>query len=208
MTPSSAHITPSTRGPALAMLDIDDVPLGILALDALVKEAEVDVYSAGTVQAGRYLILFGGDVAAVELSYCRALAQVGSALTDAVLLPYAEARIAPAILDDERRWDSPGDTCGVLQAGTSPTMIRGVDAALKGAEVDLVQLRIADGLGGRAIATLWGESYDVEAALELAESVVRREHAQSWSAQAIRNMDPGVAARVADGTHFFGGWRG
>lgn len=207
MTPST-HTTPPTRGPALAMLDIADVPLGISALDALVKEADVEVYSAGTVQAGRYLILFGGEVAPVEESFGRALARAGSSVTDVVLLPYAEPRIAPAILEAQQRWQSPGDTLGVLQTATSPIMLRVVDAALKGAEVDLVQLRIADGLGGRAIATLWGESYDVEAAIELAEGVVQRDHSEGWSAQAIRNVDPTVAERVAEGTHFFGGWRG
>ena len=208
MTPSTTHITSSTRGPALAMLDIGDVPLGIMALDALVKEADVQVYSAGTVQAGRYLILFGGDVGPVEESYGRALKRAGASLNDVVLLPYAEPRIAPAILEGRQRPQGAGDTLGVLQTGTSPTMLRVVDAALKGAEVDLMQLRIADGLGGRAIATLWGESYDVDAAIELAEAVVPSGQTDGWSAQAIRNVDPTVAERVAERTHFFGGWRG
>lgn len=190
------------------MLDIDDVPLGLLALDLLVKEAQVDVYSAGTVQAGRYLVLFGGQVEPVQMSFVRACAAAEAALCDAVLLPYAEERIAPAVLTAERRWPSPGDTLGVLQNGTSPTMLLAVDAALKGAEVDLVQLRIADGLGGRAIATLWGETHDVEAALELAEAALGRGRADGWSARAIRNVDPEVARRVGQGTHFYQGWRG
>ena len=91
------------------MLDIDDIPRGFVALDLLVKEAEVSVYSAGTVQAGRYLILFGGPVAAVEMSFDRALSVVGGAaraLVDAVLLPHAEARIAPAALEGVQRWPS------------------------------------------------------------------------------------------------------
>jgi microcompartment protein CcmL/EutN len=208
MTPSTTQITPSTRGPALAMLDIDDVPLGIVALDALVKEADVQVYSAGTVQAGRYLILFGGEVGPVEVSFGRALSRTGASLVDAILLPYAEPRIAPSILEGQQRSGSPGDTLGVLQTATSPTMLRAVDAALKGAEVELMQLRIADGLGGRAVATLWGDSHDVEAALELAEDVVPHGQADGWSAQVIRNVDSTVAERVAEGTHFFGGWRG
>ncbi len=198
----------ATRGPALAMLDIDDVPRGTRALDLLVKEAEVDVYASGTVQAGRYLILFGGEVGPVETSFRRAAVAAGDALSDAVMLPHAESRIAPAVLDDARRWPSPGDTLGVLQTGTSPTMLRVVDAALKGAHVDLVQLRVAEGLGGGAIATLWGENHDVEAAVEYAETALRRGRPEGWSAQTIRNVDPMVAEHVGRGTHFFQGWRG
>ena len=196
------------------MLDVDDIPRGFAALDLLVKEAEVVVYSAGTVQSGRYLILFGGPVAAVEMSFDRAISVVGGAaraLVDAVLLPYAEARIAPAVLQGAQRWPSSeiqGDTLGVFQCGSSPTMLRCVDAALKGALVELIQLRVAEGLGGRAIATLWGETHDVEAAIELAERVLIDGNPRDWSAQTIRNVDPTVAERVGHGTHFFKEWRG
>ena len=85
-------------GPALAMLDIGDIPRGLFALDALVKEAEVAVLSAGTVQDGRYLILFAGRVDAVQRSFARALESAGRAIVDAVLLPDAEERVAPTIL--------------------------------------------------------------------------------------------------------------
>jgi len=187
------------------MLDIGDIPRGLLALDALVKEAGVDVLSAGTIQDGRYLILFGGQVEAVSFAFEKALQTAKGALRDAVLLPGVEERIAPAIVDNVIRWPAPGDTLGVLQNGTSPSMLAAVDAALKGALVDLVQLRIGDGLGGRAIATLWGETHDVEAALELAEGVAA---GPTWSAQIIRNADDIVSGAIRGGTRFFREWRG
>jgi len=187
------------------MLDIGDIPQGLLALDALVKEAGVDVLSAGTIQDGRYLVLFGGEVEPVTYAYDKAVQTAGTGLRDAVLLPWAEERIAPAILDDTIRWPAPGDTLGVLQSQAAPRMLAGVDAALKGALVDLVQLRIGDGLGGRAIATLWGETHDVEAALELAEGAAA---SSGWSSQIIRNADAAVSGAVRGGTRFFREWRG
>jgi len=187
------------------MLDLSDIPLGMLALDALVKEAGVDVLSAGTVQDGRYLILFGGEVEAVSFAFEKAVETAGHALRDAVLLPWAEARIVPAILDNVIRWPAPGDTLGVVQNGSAPSMLKAIDAALKGAWVDLVQLRIGEGLGGRAIATLWGETHDVEAALELAASAAAD---PSWTAQVIRNADDAVTGAVVGGSQFFKEWRG
>jgi microcompartment protein CcmL/EutN len=190
------------------MLDIDDIPRGWSALDLLVKEAQIDVYSSGTVQAGRFLVLFGGEVESTQMALERAMDAASASLRDAVLLPFAEERIAPAILDAQIRWPATGDTLAVFQNDTSPTMLLALDKALKGAEVDLVQLRIAEGLGGRAMATLWGKTHDVEAAKELAESALKAGHPQGWSAQVIRNVDPTVAARVGAGSHFFSGWRG
>jgi microcompartment protein CcmL/EutN len=201
-------VSASPLGPALAMLDIAEVPQGLLALDVLAKEAEVQVLNAGTVQSGRFFILFAGEVEPVERSLDRARASTGAALCDSVLLPRAEERIAPAISQGVRRWPAPGDTLGVLQNATPPTLLAAVDAALKGALVDLVELRVGDGLSGKAIASVWGETHDVEAALELAERSAERGNAQGWSQAVIRRADESVLATLGSSTHFFPEWRG
>ena len=198
-------------GPALAMLDIAAVPPGLFALDALVKEAEIVILSAGTVQNGRYLILFSGDVEPVERALTKALRVTGSAVIDKMLLPHAEPRIVPAIREGALRWPAPGDTLGVVQTVTTPSLLLAVDAALKGAHVELVELRIADGLGGQGVASLWGEVYDVEAAIELADRALlgkaggRAEG--SWTT-IIRNADPEIARAVKTTTRFYKEWRG
>jgi len=198
----------TAAGPALAMLDLGDIPRGLLALDQLSKEAHVDVLRAGTVQAGRYLILFGGEVESVQRSFERAREAAGAGLLDAVLLPWAEERIAPAITRGARRWPAPGDTLGVLQNGSPPSLMRAVDAALKGALVELVELRVGDGLGGQAIASVWGETPDVEAAVELAEEAARAGRCEGWSRAVIRNADEVVGASLAQGSRFFQEWHG
>lgn len=198
----------NTAGPAVAMLDLAAIPPGLAALDALVKEALVEVIAAGTVQAGRYLILFGGDVEPVERALTRALGVTGGALLDSVLLPYAEPRIVPAIQTGAVRWPAPGDTLAVIQTLTTPTLLAGVDAALKGAHVELVELRIADGLGGQGVASLWGEVYDVEAAIELAERAIHQGRADGLWTSIIRNADPEVVRALSSTTRFYKEWRG
>ena len=195
-------------GPALAMLDVADVPPALLAVDLLAKEAFVRVHRAGTVQPGRYLILFGGDPEAVRRSMLRASSGAGEALRDAVLLADAEPRILPAITEGALRWPAPGDALGALQHESSPTMLRAVEAALKGAEVELVQLRVADGLGGRAVALVWGLDHDVEAAIEHAEEAAARGSGGRFVSRIVRNADAEVVRAFAGGTGFFRGWRG
>lgn len=206
--PLDSTTAPELVGPALAMLDVADIPHGLAALDALAKEAEVRVVAAGTVQAGEYLLLFGGEVEPTERAFERACERAGATLRDRVLLPWAEERILPALRDGVRRWPCPGDTLGVLQTMAPPTLLRAVDAALKGAEVDLVELRVGDGLGGRAVASLWGELYDVQAALELAERAVGLGLSQGYSAVAIPRADPEVGRALAPSSRFFKEWRG
>lgn len=195
-------------GPAVAMVDLGAIPPGLLTLDALIKEAEIQVVSAGTVQPGRYLILFGGEVEPVERSLRRAEATAGRALLDSVLLPHAEPRILPAIGAAQRLWPAEGDTAGVVQTGTTPTLLAAVDASLKGALVELVELRIADGLGGQGVATFWGQTHDVEAALELAELAIGRGRSEGSWTTIIRNADPEVARGLGAPSRFFEEWRG
>lgn len=196
------------QGPALAMLEIGDIPPGLQALDALVKEAPVQVLAAGTIQRGRYLILFGGEVEPVRFALARALETLDDSLLDQVLLPHAEERIAPALLEATQRWPAPGDTLGALQTRSAPTMLSALDRALKGTEVELVQLRVADGLGGKSIAMLWGETHAVEAAVGLAHAAMAGGKAEGCSTRVIRNADPEVGLALTPSSGFFNRWRG
>jgi microcompartment protein CcmL/EutN len=203
-------------GPALAMLQITDVPRGLRALDALVKEAPVDVLATGTVQCGHYLIAFGGQVEATGRSFAKAREIAGETTIDSVLLPDAEPRIVLAFRDAVVRAPNreAGDALGVVESAACPVLLASVDAALKGALVDLVELRVAEGLGGKALATFWGLLADVEAAIEIACAVVSRQVDSGAAPRAgatfsvIPNADDEVQSAVAAGTRFFREWRG
>jgi len=105
------------------------------------------------------------------------------------------------------RWPAPGDTLGVVQTGRPPTLLRAVDAALKGALVDLVELRVADGLGGKAVATLWGELPDVEAAIALSDGAAAHGHAVATRRPSSRGRRRGGAGAQPDVT-LLQEWRG
>ena len=51
---------------AIGMNEIMSIPTGILACDAMLKAAEVELVSAGCVCAGKYYIVVSGEVAAVR----------------------------------------------------------------------------------------------------------------------------------------------
>ena len=60
------------------------------------------------------------------------------------------------------------DALGVVETTSVASAIRAADAGRKGAEVTLVQLRLADGLGGKGLAFFSGLVHDVEAAVDIA----------------------------------------
>ncbi len=158
--------------PALALLEFSSIAVGIQAADAMVKRAPIDIIKAGTVQPGKYLVLIGGQVADVEESLA-AGREVGSAAAlDFVYLPQVHPAVVEAIAGGRRPQIT--DALGVIETTTVAAAIHAADAGVKGAEVRLVEVRLADGLGGKGIVLFAGLVADVEAAVEIGVGVLER----------------------------------
>jgi microcompartment protein CcmL/EutN len=154
--------------PALALLEFNSIAVGIQAGDAMVKRAPVETIHSGTVQPGNYLVMVTGDVAPVEEAV-NAGQEVGqSALLDTVFLPNVHPGVVSGISGGRELKQS--DALGVVETYTVASAIHAADAGLKGAEVTLWQIRLADGLGGKGIILFAGLVANVEAAVQIAVS--------------------------------------
>ena len=152
--------------PALALLEFNSIAAGIEAGDAMVKRAPVDRIQSGTVQPGNYLVMVTGEVAPVEEAV-NAGQEIGqSTLFDMVFLPNVHPGVV-AGLSGGRELEA-DDALGVVETQTVASAIEAADAGLKGADVTLWQLRLADGLGGKGIILFAGLVADVEAAVAIA----------------------------------------
>ena len=157
--------------PALALIDFSSIAVGIESADAMVKRAQLDVVRAGTVQPGRYLVLIGGTVAEVQESLDSGRRTGGDSVLDHVFLPHVHPDVVTAI--GGGRVEAPRDSMGVIETATVAAAIHAADAGLKGADVRLLEIRMADGLGGKGIVLYSGLVADVEAAVEIGCQAVR-----------------------------------
>lgn len=156
----------------------------------------------GTLQPGRYAVLFSGDVASVGESYAEVLRVGGSAVDDHVFLPHVDPAVRAAVLGAVSHWG--GDTIGIIETSTLAPIMQAADAALKGANVRLIELRFGDGLGGKGLAHFAGEQHDVEAAIEIGAARVTDGRRTIWTSVTPR-FDDELRARFAEGsTRFFG----
>ncbi len=151
--------------PALSLIEFGSIAAGIQAADAMVKRAPIDVIQAGTVQPGKYLVLVGGLTADVEESLAAGREVGRDAILDIVFLP----QVHPAVVAALRGGRSPeaSEALGVLETTSVAAAIRAADAGVKGAQVELVEVRLADGLGGKGIVLYSGLVADVEIAVAL-----------------------------------------
>jgi microcompartment protein CcmL/EutN len=187
--------------PALALLEFSSIAAGIQAADAMVKRAPIKVIKTGTVQPGKYLVLIGGEVADVEesLSAGRHAAADGETAVDFVYLPQVHPEVVDAI--GGGRVPETTDALGVVETTTVAAAIHAADAGIKGAEVRLVEVRLADGLGGKGIVLFSGLVADVEAAVEIGVGVLERPGLLVRQV-VIPQLHPEMWENVSDATRF------
>ncbi len=155
-----------TDMPALALIELSNIAAGIETSDAMVKRAPISMLKFGTVSKGRFLILIGGPVAPVEESHAEALRVGADAILDSVLLPDVHAQVHGAILG--ARNPCRGEGIAVCETQNVASIIRASDAAIKGAAVDIVEMRLADALGGKAFTVFTGRVADLLVAVDIA----------------------------------------
>ncbi|MCA9901646.1 MAG: BMC domain-containing protein [Ardenticatenaceae bacterium] len=174
--------------PALALLEFSSIAAGIEAGDAMVKRAPVSKIQTGTVQPGHYLVLVVGDVASVEEAVAAGKEVGQAALRDALFLPNVHPDVVIAL--GGRRQAGHEDALGIIETTSVASAILAADAGVKGAEVSLLQLRLADGLGGKGLVYFHGLVADVETAVAIAtisaqnqlvkQRVIPQLHTEMW----------------------------
>ena len=184
--------------PALALLEFDSVAAGIVAADAMVKAAPVDRIAAGTVQPGRYLIAVMGQVAPVEEAVKAANAVGGGSLRSQITLPNIHPQVYAAMTG--ARDSTPITALGIVETATAPAAIAAADAGMKGAQVQLLEVRLANGLHGKGLVFFSGEVQDVEAAVDLGTRALPA--GQLVEARVIAQLHPELAANLLATTHF------
>ena len=117
----------------------------------MVKVSEVEVVTASTSCPGKYVAIVHGDVAAVKTSIETGEREAGEYYIDSMVIPNVHPQVVPAIT---------GATCteginalGIMESFSIAAMLETADAILKAADLDGVELRLGNGLGGKSFFT-------------------------------------------------------
>ena len=156
---------------AIALIETISIAVGIRITDEMVKTAPVEILEATAICPGKYMVLVTGAVSPVEDSLRRGIEVGGDVVVDTLLIPYVHQQIFPAILGATEVKEL--RALGVVETFTVASTILAADAAAKAAPVELIEIRLAKGLGGKAFFTMTGEIFEVEAAMAAALRTAR-----------------------------------
>lgn len=156
---------------ALGILELSSIARGIATSDAMVKRAPIRILKTHPISPGHHLVVVEGGVAEVEESFHAGRDLADDALIDDLYLPQAHKSLAP-LLAGRPASQKPNDAIGIVETRTVCAAVLAADAAAKAAPIALLDLRLGQGLGGKAFFTLTGDLSDVEAAVGAAADIL------------------------------------
>ncbi len=155
---------------AIGLIEVSSVAQGYLVADEMLKAAEVELLIARTICSGKHITLICGAVGAVKASIEAGRRAADFALVDSIIIPNVHESIFPAIRG-MNIIENP-DALGIVESFSVASLIEGADAAVKAAQVQMIEIRLAMALGGKAFFTVTGTVADVKAAVEAAKNYI------------------------------------
>ncbi len=156
--------------PSIALIELRSVARGMKTCDEMVKKAPVQLLEARTICPGKYMILVAGMTAPVEESYKKGIEIGDDLLVEELFLPNAHAQLIPAM--EACATPPEVDALAVFETFTVASAILAGDAAVKEADVHLIDMRLANGLGGKSFFTLTGPVAEIEAAVDAGKKAI------------------------------------
>jgi len=159
--------------PAIGLIELKSVARGIVITDVVAKKAPVNILKTHPVCPGKYIVLFSGEVAPVVESLEAGKVAAGDLLVNDLLLPQVHESVIPAISGINKIEEF--GSLGIVETFSVASCVTAADIAAKAADVSLVEIRLAMGLGGKAYFVMTGDLYSVEAGFAAATEFVKKE---------------------------------
>ncbi len=161
------------KQPALGMIEFKSIARGIATTDTVVKKAPVTILTTNPVCPGKYMLIFAGQVADVEESLKAGLVFGGDLVINHLFIPNIHDDILPAFSGATKI--KKYGAIGIVETFSVASCVMAADKAAKTSPIQLVEIRLANGLGGKGYFVFTGELVDVEASMEVAKAHVQQE---------------------------------
>lgn len=148
----------------IGFLELNSIAKGIEAADTMLKAAEVRLISSKPSCPGKYHVLITGEVAAVSSSVEAGAVVGGGNVIDKLVIPRVHPQVISAI--NLSTMPEQLNAVGILEYYSVTASILGGDAAVKAADVTLIDVRLGTGIGGKSYVIMTGDVAAVKEGVE------------------------------------------
>ena len=155
---------------SIGLIELTSIASGYQTADAMLKAAAVDLLLSRSICSGKYMVMVRGDVSGVDAAVSAGIQAARFSVIDSFVIPNLHEAVFPAIAGSSKV--EIFDALGILESFSVASLIEGADAAVKAANVALIEIRLAMALGGKAFVTLTGNVAAVQSAIDAGAQVV------------------------------------
>jgi len=156
---------------AIGMIEMNSIAKGYAVGDAMLKAADVDILFNRTICPGKFMVMVAGDVAAVEAAMAAGLALGTETIVDELIIPRVHSSVFAAI--SGTRVIEQTAALGIIETFSVASIIEAADAAVKAANVELIDIHLAMAIGGKGYATMTGDVAAVNAAVDAGVEAIK-----------------------------------
>ena len=153
----------------IGFVEFSSIAAGIEAADAMLDTADVNLISAKASCPGKYYVLINGRIANVEKAVKVGSEMAGGFLVSSLVLPRVHPKVVAAMNMTGAIPDKI-EAIGVMEYFSVTSSLTAADAAVKAATVELIDVRLGTGIGGKSFVVISGDTSSVKTAVEAATS--------------------------------------
>ncbi len=157
---------------SIGVIELKSVPKGVEATDAALKSAGVEMVAAHPACPGKYEIILTGSISNVTASVDHVVEKFGSYVIDSSIMGRIDEQVITALFGTQQGVKK--GSLGLIETFSAATTIKAADIAVKTARVDIFDLRVSRGMGGKGVVLLTGEVGDVTAAVEAGSNYAKQ----------------------------------
>jgi microcompartment protein CcmL/EutN len=155
---------------SIGLIELSSIAAGFQVADTMLKAGNVRLLLSRSICSGKYMVLIGGETANVEAAVNAGAEAANGCMIDSFVISNVHPDIFTAI--GRTQPAQPDGAFGVLESFNVATLIQAADAVAKSATVQLLEIRLAMALGGKAFCTLTGDVASVNAAVAAGRRVL------------------------------------
>jgi len=175
---------------AIGVIELKCIPKGVEAADAALKSAGVEMVSSHPSCPGKYEIILSGSISNITAAVNHVTAKFEGYVIDSSIMGRIDEQVIAALFGTHSTVAK--GSLGLIETFSAASAIKAADVAVKTARVEILDLRVSRGMGGKGVVMLVGEIGDVSAAVEAgadyargvaslsATSVIAAPHDELW----------------------------
>ena len=149
---------------AIGVIELKSIPKGVEAADAALKSAGVEMVSSHPSCPGKYEIILTGSISNVTAAVSHVTSRFEGYVIDSSVMGRIEEQVITALFGTHSSERS--GSLGLIETYSASSAIKAADIAVKTAKVEIYDLRVSRGMGGKGVVMLTGDIGDVTAAVE------------------------------------------